>query len=90
MNEHWFVYRDVEDFPRKSFERMPPPKRGDALIRDQVFPGAFGKKDMYIKLYTIGIGTELVRLIAYTEAPLSVEQAADLAQQALGQDETRN
>lgn len=83
FDEQWFVYRDVEDFPRKQFERLATPKKGDRVIRDQVFPGAFGKKDMHIKLHTVAVGTILIRLITYTEAPISSEVAADLAQQAL-------
>ena len=83
MSEHWIVYRDITDFPRKQFERIAAPKPGALVIKDQVFPGGHGFPAMYIKHHKIYVDRQAVNLITYTEAPVSIKEAAELARQAL-------
>ena len=83
MTEHWIIYRDVAEFPRKQFERIDAPKPGEKVIKDQVFPAAHGFAAMYIKRHHIHIGEAVVNLITYTEVELSVDEAIAIAKSAL-------
>ncbi len=81
MKEHWIVYRDVAEYPRKTFERINAPMAGDRLIKEQVIPGAFGFPPVYIRHHHVHVGDEVVNLITYTETELSEEQVAALARE---------
>ena len=72
MTKYWIVYRDIQDFPRKSFERIDAPKPGDRIVKDQKFPGMYGYPDMYVRRHHIHIDAEtVVNLITYTEHELA-------------------
>src|SRR4051794_8988304 len=85
MNTQWIIYRDIADFPRKVLERMPRPKPGDKVIKDQVFPAMYGYPAIYIKNHELMIDEIAVHLITYTEAKVLSEQAEALARQAIGE-----
>src|SRR5262245_9385885 len=72
-------YHDLKDQP-KGFTLVPPPKAGDRLIKEGVFPGMFGYSTIYISHVRgkwIMDGDEEnpvhVLVISYTEVPMTQE-----------------
>jgi len=85
----WIVYRDVEDFPRKQFEVMPPPA-GGLVIKPMVLPGAFGYPDTHIRVRVGMIESTVINLIAYTELKLREAEVVALIGQAYEFASSRN
>jgi hypothetical protein len=84
MTEYWIVYRDITGFPRQQFERIDPPKPGELLVRDQVFPGAYGYPTMYIRKHHVHLADQIImNLITYTEREPNAEELPELALRAL-------
>jgi len=78
--EIWIVYRDVEDFPRKQFEILPPPQPGQVVVKPTILPGAFGYPDMHISVRVgmSGDASTVINLITYTEHKLTEPEVSDL------------
>jgi len=83
MTEHWIVYRDVMNFPRKQFEVINVRGAGKLLIKDQVIPGAFGFSPTHIKRHRFVVHGATVNLITYTEVELSDAEAVRIAAEGL-------
>jgi hypothetical protein len=79
----WLAYRDVADYPRKSFERLAPPPTGAQLIKSQVIPGLHGYKDMHVNWHEATTrGGVTIRLVTYTESPLSEKEHQEIIEAA--------
>lgn len=75
----WLAYRDVADYPRKSFERLAPPPAGAVLIKSQVIPGLHGYKDIHVNWHEATTRGEVtIRLVTYTESPLGEKEHKEI------------
>lgn len=83
MSEHWIVYRDVLDFPRREFEVIRGPKPEERIVKEQTIPAAYGFPPMYIRRHRFVVHGVIVNLITYTEKELSKAEAVLLAAEGL-------
>ncbi len=82
MKIHWIAYRDITDFPRKVFQLLTVNPETDDIIKAGVFPGQFGYPDMHIKWHSRDFTDFTIKLVTYSEQPLTDDEVGHIFYQA--------